>query len=397
MSQDRRGFLKGLTTTVSVVADPFGEILEAARSDGSEAAFESLISNLKAEKKYPLLFEARLMQKRHQLGLPLILIEPATGLDPETQGEYEQATISAAREVGEHFLADGDIIASWPYFRAIGENGSIARAIEAIPPDEGEDAVIEIAFYEGANPSKGFEMILARYGTCRAITSFSQFPSSDGQEESGRLLVRTLHSELLANLKGSVQRREGTAPATGSISELIAGRDWLFEGNTYYIDTSHVSSVVQLSPRLEDGRSLDLALELTDYGQRLSEMFQYPGEPPFEDLYVDHAFYLKVLLGREISEGVAHFRNKLGGSDSDPDGTAAAQALVQLLERIERYDEAIEVSVKYLKDFPAHELKCSSVPQLCQISGDYARLRQVSRDQEDLLSFTASVLYDGKS
>ena len=397
MSQDRRGFLKGLTTTVSVVADPFGEILEAARSDGSEAAFESLISNLKAEKKYPLLFEARLMQKRHQLGLPLILIEPATGLDPETQGEYEQATISAAREVGEHFLADGDIIASWPYFRAIGENGSIARAIEAIPPDEGEDAVIEIAFYEGANPSKGFEMILARYGTCRAITSFSQFPSSDGQEESGRLLVRTLHSELLANLKSSVQRREGTAPATGSISELIAGRDWLFEGNTYYIDTSHVSSVVQLSPRLEDGRSLDLALELTDYGQRLSEMFQYPGEPPFEDLYADHAFYLKVLLGREISEGVAHFRNKLGGSDSDPDGTAAAQALVQLLERIERYDEAIEVSVKYLKDFPAHELKCSSVPQLCQISGDYARLREVSRDQEDLLSFTASVLYDGKS
>ena len=224
MPRDRRGFLKGLTATAIPVRDPFGEILEAARSDGSEAAFESLILNLKAEKKYPLLFEARLMQKRHQMSLPLILTEPTAGLDPETQGEYEQATIAAAREVGEHFLADGDIIASWPYFRAIGENGSIAGAIKAIPADEAEDAVIEIAFYEGANPSKGFEMILARYGICRAITSFSQFPSADGQEESGRLLVRTLHSELLANLKSSVRRREGTAPATGSISELIAGR-----------------------------------------------------------------------------------------------------------------------------------------------------------------------------
>ncbi len=397
MANDRRGFLKGLTATVNPVRDPFGEILETARSDGSDAAFESLISNLKAEKKYPLLFEARLMQKRHQLGLPLILNDPVAGLDPETQGEYEQATIAAAREVGSHFLADGDIIASWPYFRAIGENGSIAKAIDAIPADEGEDAVIEIAFYEGANPSKGFEMVLARYGICRAITSFSQFPSADGQEKSGRLLVRTLHSELLGNLKSSVRRREGTAPSTGSISELIAGRDWLFEGNTYYIDTSHVSSVVQLSPRLEDRASLSLALELTDYGRCLSEMFQYPGEPPFEDLYTDHSHYLKALLGQEVSEGVAHFRKKLGGSDSDPDGTAAAQALVSLLERIERYDEAIEVSVEYLKDFPAHELKCSSVPQLCQISGDYDRLRKVSRDQGDLLSFTASVLYNSES
>lgn len=397
MSKDRRGFLKGLTTTVNPVVDPFGEILDAARSNGSDAVFKSLIRNLKREKKYPLLFEARLMQKRHQLGLPLILTEPATGLDPETQGEYEQATIAAAREVGEHFLADGDIIASWPYFRAIGENGSIAGAIEAIPADEAEDAVIEIAFYEGANPSKGFEMVLTRYGICRAITSFSQFPSSDGQEESGQLLVRTLHSELLANLKSSVRRREGTAPATESISELIAGRDWLFEGNTYYIDTSHVSSVVQLSPRLENRDSLNRALEFTDYGRCLSEMFQYPGEPPFEDLYTDHSFYLKAILGREVSEGVAHFRKKLGGSDSDPDGTAAAQALVRLLERIERYDEAIEISVEYLKEFPAHELKCSSVPQLCQIAGDYERLRNVSHAQGDLLSFTASVLFDSKN
>ena len=78
-------------------------------------------------------------------------------------------------------------------------------------------------------------------------------------------------------------------------------------------------------------------------------------------------------------------------------GPPLPRSLVRLLERIERYDEAIEVSVEHLKDFPAHELKCSSVPQLCQIAGDFDRLRNVSRDQGDLLSFTASVLYDSNS
>ena len=394
MAQDRRGFLQSLTASTTAPQDPFEQIVEAASSESSDVAFELLVQNLKKEKKYPLLFEARLMQKRHELGLPLILIDPSSTLKSDAQQQYERATILAAREVGEHFLSDGDVISSWPYFRAIGETKSISKAIEAIPSDKAEDAIIQIAFYEEANPYKGFEMILARYGLCRAISSFSQFPSNEGQEESGQLLLQTLHSELLENLKSSIKRQENKSPSTRSITQLIRARKWLFEGNTYYIDTSHVSSVVQLSPQLTDPHSLGLALELTDYGRCLSEMFQYPGEPPFEDLYVDHSFYLKALLGKEVETGVNHFMKKLRGSESDPDGVAAAQVLVQLLERLKRYPQAIEISRDALKDIPGHELKCSSIPQLCQLAGDYQLLRTFSQNQGDLLNFTAAILQE---
>ncbi len=372
--------------------DVFELVEEALESGGSKAAFDVVLDKLRSEKNYPLLFEARLMQKRHELGLPLIQVESAPDLPEKTQSAYQQATVDAAREVGSLFLADGHIPSAWPYFRAIGESTSVAEAIEQIEPQEGIDAIIEIAFYEGANPSKGFELILANYGICRAITTYGQYPGTEGREDCARLLVGTLHSELLGTLKRVVSDQEGSAPETDSISELIRGRDWLFEGNGYYIDSSHVASVVQLSLELEDRQILKLVLELADYGKRLSSLFQYKGDPPFQNIYEDHAVYLQALLGEDEDGAVEHFRNKVEESPPNGEESVPAQVLVGLLARLGRYPEAIKVSSEYLADVPSSELVCPSLPQLCQQAGAYKKLGILSRQQGDLLSYTAAAL-----
>lgn len=370
----------------------FALVDDALREGGTTAAFDALASQLRDAKNYPQLFELRVMQTRRDLGLPLIQIEMPGTLPDETQRKLDAGFIAAAREVGAFFLADGDIIRAWPYFRAIGETAAVAEAIEKVEAGDGVDPVIEIAFQEGANPRKGFELILAQYGICRAITCYEQFPSPKGRDEAGRLLVRTLHAELVERLKRTIASNEEQAPETANVPELIAGRDWLFGEYAYYIDTSHLMSVLRFSLELDDRESLEKALEMTAYGQCLSSQFQYRTEPPFENTYIDHAAYLRALLGKDVGAQIAHFRAKVEQSDPEQEGTVAAQVLVGLLARIGRYEEAIAISLERLKSEPANRLACPPVTALCQMAGDFEALREISCDRGDPVSYLAAAV-----
>lgn len=373
--------------------DGFEALEEALRSGGEAAAFAFLAERARCEKNYPLLFEVRLMQKRHELGLPLIQTGGLGDVPDEQRPAYEQSYIAAAREVGGLFLADGDIPRAWSYFRAIGEPAPVADAIEAVQPGENIDRVIEIAFLEGVNPRKGFELMLENYGLCRAITTFGQYPSRTGREQCLRLMVESLYRELVRSLKRTIEGAEGKAPETESVGKLIEGRDWLFEGNTYYVDTSHLASVIQYSPELEEREMLEKIVELTEYGKRLAPMFQFRGNPPFDDVYLDHGFYVRALLGEGIEEAIAHFRTKIAAQEEAGDGeTSAAQALVTLLARLERYDLAIEICRAHLRDVSPIDLACPTAAQLCQLAKDYEKLREVSLERQDLLSYAASIM-----
>jgi hypothetical protein len=371
--------------------DEFTHMDHVLRVGGPEAGFAYLAERAREEKNYPLLFEIRLMQKRRELGLPLILTEPLGDLPKSKQQPYESATIDAAREVGALFLADGEIERAWPYFRAIGEVNPVAKAIENTAPDDASDGVLQIAYFDRVAPRKGFELILEKHGICRAITCFGQYPLPEGREESAALLVRRLCADLAASLKRAIEQYAGAAPETDSIPMLIEGRDWLFEGSAYYIDTSHVASVVQLSPNLENPETLRLIHGLTEYGRRLAPMYQFPGQPPFENVYEDYAAYIKTVLGIDVDEGIEHFRRKVenAGPEKAPD---AAMILVNLLARLERYEEAVDVSLEHLAGIDPRELSCPPAVHLCQMSGDMARLQEIARQRGDLLSFAAAAL-----
>lgn len=362
--------------------------IEGAFERGAGEGFALLANTLRSRKEYPRLFEARVMEARHKLGLPLIQVEDSGSLPPEQQQAVDRAYIDAAREVGGLFLAEGDIPRAWQYFRAIGDPAPVAAAIENAEPGENIDAIIEIAFQEAVHPRKGFELILSQYGICRAITCFSQYPARQGRQDCIRLLVRTLHGELVAALSRAIEQAEGRAPETRSVPALIAGRDWLFGEYSYYVDTSHLVSVLQISIELQERETLSLALELAEYGRHLSANFQSRGEPPFEDLYTDTCIYLRGVLEHEPEGAVAHFRRKVAESE----GPAPAQVLVELLYRLRRYADAIQISLEHLREIPPSQLACPSLFQLCQAAGDYDRLRSLARDRADPVHYAAAVI-----
>jgi hypothetical protein len=377
--------------------DPFDLIEQAVASGGAASALDLLARKFLAEKQYPRLFETRLMEKRLKLGLPLIQLGAIEDLPEPARAQYESGVREAAREAGALFLADGDIARAWPYFRAIGERERIASAIESSQPGEDIEALIDIALRERVHPPKGLELVIAQHGICRAITYFEQFPELEQREECLILLVRTLHAELVANLKRAIEQRDGQAPAGNCISELISGRDWLFGEFDAYVDTSHVINVVRFAldlriQDLQDQEAIRLALELCDYGAHLSAQFKMRGEPPFEDIYADHAIYLRALLGEDLEAAIEHLRGKIVAQDDPMSAIRSAQVLVGLLVRRERYQEAMQISIEHLSGIAPSQLACPTLFQLCQLAGDSAHLKELARAQGDLLSFAAGAI-----
>jgi len=371
-----------------VEPDEFQLQEEAFRDQGAEAVFERLIRKAREEKNHRVLFGTRLMLCRHRIGLPLIETDPVTDVPEEQRPAYEAAFRDAAREAGEVCLEAGDIPSGWAYFKAIGLFFNVAATTEKVTAGENLDRIVEIAFREGVNPRKGFELILEHHGICRAITWFSSNGEYESRQACLRLLVRTLHEELSKSLRETIAATEGAAPETANVGELIAGRDWLFEGTSYYVDSTHLASILRFTPELEDVETLRMALDLAEYGQRLAPMFQFRGEPPFEEIYRDHAVYLRALLGEDVEGAIAHFRQKA----AEPGDTTPAEVLVDLLMRLRRYPDAIAASIEFFPDANYPPRGCPTVLQLCQMAGDYAQLRSVARDRQDVLGFAAGII-----
>jgi len=324
----------------------FARIQEAFQTDGAEAVFDLLTLDARETGNHRSLFDTAILRVRHRLGLPLIETGPVADLTADQRSVYEAAFREAARDAGELCLATGDIVNAWPYFKAIGERAPVAAAIERVDGGENLDRIIEIAFQEGANPRKAFELILEHRGLCSAITWFGGLPDRTSRQAGLRLLVQTIYDEIADALKHTIAQRECAEPQTGRIADLIAGRDWLFEGMSTYADATHVTAILRYAPELEDEVSLRSALELAQYGQRLDPMYHFRGDPPFEDTYRDIAVYMRALLGDDVDAAIAHFRARIGG----PQDTLGAEVLVNLLSRRKRYAEAIKVSLEYLPE-----------------------------------------------
>jgi len=380
-----------LLTDEHTAADAGFDLIEQAfRSNGPEAVFESLIQKARDEHNYRMVFSVRLMQVRHQLGLPLIDPDPVPKLTEEQRPAYDQACRDAALETGELFLASGDIANAWPYFRAVGDRSRVASAIDQVSATaENVDPVIEIAFKEGVNPRKGFELIIEHRGICSAITWFGYNRDYDSRQECLKMLVRSLYGQVAEALKESIAAFEGAVPPKTAIADLIAGRGWLFEGTSSYTDSTHLTSILRFTPELEDEEILRMAVELADYGKLLNPMFHFRGDPPFEDTYLDHGVYLRALLGENVDAAVAHFRAKIADS-ADP--TVAAEVLIDFLVRLRRVEEAIAVSLEYFPDPNNPSMNSPSVLQLCQMAGDHEKLRSVARRNGDVIGYAAGLI-----
>lgn len=378
----------------------FSWIDDLVRDGDADAAFERLVARFTQEKQYRRIFDARLMQTRRRLGLPLVSQPAIDDLPKDMQATYHDAYVRAAREVGELFLSSGDIAAAWPYFRAIGDTGPIVSALdqfdatEATTPESHDrvGAAIQIAYQEAVHPRKGFELILNHFGLCRAITMFSAYPVRDGRTASLQLLVRALHDQLVDNLKGAIETVEGARPDARSIAALVTDRPWLFEPNVQHIDSTHLVAVLRMGAELDDPETLRLAVAMAYYGTRLGPMFQHADDPPFDRVYEDRAVYLRALLGEDVDRAVRHFTDKIARFPPAEYGFGPVETLISLLVRRGRYRDAIQIFRQYLADAGPQDLSCPSLAHLYELAGDFDQLKALAAKQSDPLSFLAAVI-----
>ena len=213
-----------MAAAVEMANDAFATIEKARRSSGPAAAIDELIRTLESGGELHRLFDAILLKKKFEMGLPLSRPTSFDNVPDERQAEFEETYIAAVRRVGEAFLGQNNIPQAWIYLRTIREPQHVAQALDRIPLGEelpeNIDELIGVALYERANPVKGLELMLQSRGTCNTITAFDQAVPQISPEERIRgadLLVRHLYGELLQSVCRDIERR-GEAGFAANIS-----------------------------------------------------------------------------------------------------------------------------------------------------------------------------------
>lgn len=379
-----------MTSDTDTLTQTFDELADVAAADGPKAATARLAQHLQSTEHFHELFDLRLLQARLDLGLPAILTKGLDDLEDPLRTQMEDRYLDACREVGHLLLADGRVREAWMYLRPVGDRAGVAAALEKLTPaDDNTEQIIEVALYEGVHPRLGFELVLKSFGLCNAITTFDaqmhQRPRSE-RAQVATLLVRQIHGDLFRSLREYLEKKRGKPPQETTIAALVADRDWLFDDNEYHIDTSHLAAVVRFALAIDDPETLRLAADLTEYGRRLSAMFQYPGQEPFVDTYPAHALFFRALLGEQVDEALDYFRGRAEGLADGEQGTWPAEVYVALLSRLGRVDEAFEAAARFLSGARTSGF-APSVLELAHRSGNCDRLLEISRERGDLLGF----------
>jgi hypothetical protein len=377
-------------------SDNFGQLRQAAAQQGPVALLDTLIDQLRSSKQYHQLFEALRMRSRCRLGLPPMSRDEAESVGSPGFEAFEKALLEACREVGLLLLEDGRIREGWNYLRPVGDTVAVVRTLERLDvSDDQLEEVIEILIGEGVDPPRGLSLVLDRYGTCNAITtfesSFGRFPRSQ-QRAAVEMLVDHVHRELVASLAHHVCEREGRDPGDATLAELLDDRSWLFEGGAYHIDPSHLAATIRFSRMLDEASVLTKALHMTTYGRRLDSQYQFPDAEPFVDIYPSHALFLDALLGHKVEQAVAFFGQKAADLDVDEHGSLPTETYIDLLKRVGRSAEAVEVLIKFAERYDRAADVVGTLLELCEDAGCMDRYLDFCQRHHQLLGFATGLL-----
>jgi len=381
-------------------AAAFDDLQSALASGGADAALAQAADLLRREKKHHELFEVLKMQLRRRLGLPLLASEAADGLPEQQRAKLEDGLIEACREVGSALLKEGQIREGWMYLRPVGDRAEAAKLLAQVEAtDENYEDLIDVCLHEGVDIGRGYGLVLEHFGTCNAITQYDSAivrrPRSE-QAPAARRLLAQVHADLLASVKADITRQEGQQPKEQTLRDLLLDREWLFQDNAYHLDTTHLAATVRIARVLSEPADLRLALDLTEYGRRLSQQFQYHGDEPFAETYPANALYFQALLGQNIQEAALYFQTKAELLDPQHHGYGAIETYIDLLSRLGRHAEALAAAVKF--DVGSIQPLGNAPPlvELARKSGEYTSVLAHCRQKQDLLGFTAALVQSAK-
>jgi hypothetical protein len=379
---------------------PFENLKSELDAHGPDAVLAQVAKQLRGEKKYHELFEALKMQVRRKLRLPISTSEGADSLSEAKRNELEEGLVAACREVGTLLLKEGKVREGWMYLRPVGYRAEAAKLLADVKPsDDNTEEIIEVTLHEGVDIARGFGLVLESYGTCSSITTYdssvARRPRKE-QEPAARLLLHRLHADLLGSVKADIARQEGTQPKEKTLKELVADRDWLFQENSYHIDTTHLASTTRIARNCSDPADLRLGLDLTEYGRRLSAQFQYQGDEPFAETYPAHSLYFQALLGENVEEALAYFKNKAEMLDPQYHTLVPAETYVDLLARLGRYKEAVAAAIALSKPGVQPVGIAPSLLELAEKAGDYSAVLEYCKGRGDTLGYAAALVAGAK-
>jgi hypothetical protein len=396
----------GTTTVPAIDPATFEKVRAALGAAGPVGAAEKLVAELREAEDFQNLFYALLLKKRVELGVSPFPTGPSSDLPAETHESYEQAIREAGREVGHALLARKRFSQAWGFFRMLGEPEPMRAALEAFDPGPDDDVypVIEIAWQGAVLPKKGFDLVLDRHGVCSAITMVSSSDitgNADLRDHCVGRLVRALDAQLTERLRTDLEGRGIAVAADATIPQLLEAHPEVMADDAYHIDTSHLSSVVQMSTYLPAGPDNKLAQELCEYGRLLAPGLRGHNDAPFDDGYDDYLAYLKIVAGavrpplvsnkEDVDAGLARFRAK-AGREAAEGATYAAQVYVNLLLKVHRPAEALAAAKEFLMAEDDRNLICPGVNELAKKAGDFAALAEAAKARNDPVGFLAGLI-----
>lgn len=382
-------------------ATPFEELQQLAAESGVEKTLDFLEHIFRREQEYFKLFEVLKMRCRHRLDLPLTYSQQPDELNEAQQRQLEDGLLDACREIGTLFFKAGQFQEGWMYLQPVGDKSLSEKLVRSIEPnEENMDAMIDIAITQGAAPVYGYSLLLKQFGTCNGITTFDTQAGRfdrDTQKELARELLRHIYDELLENVNHAVnqvsmERGDAEQTPASSLAEVMRAFPELTDGGAHHIDTTHLASVMRISRVVDDPNDLRIASELAQYGSRLAEDFQYPGDPPFEDTYIDHMYFYNALRGEDVDAAIAHFERKLESSDPQQVGPVVEETLVEFLVRLGKNDEALAVATTRLLGKYESMGIAPTAFEIAKTPQSLQRLKEFYQSEGDLLGFAVSVL-----
>ena len=336
----------------------FSSFDDALEQSGTGASLEYLKDHFLQLKDYHKLFEILKMQVRKDLNLPVVFDpEKEKELSHEFNRKLEDGMMNACREVGQHLFRAGRPEEGWMYLQPVGDRAFAKQLLQEVPlNEETQAAIVEIGLGYGVDPGYGFRLMLEEHGVCDAITSIDvKIRQGEFDQKSLRevcvVLLEHFYQDITEKVLLDVAQREGQAEPTGSsLGELLDRHQWIVTETGHHVDATHLSSVVRLSRNVSLPQHLEMARDLTQYGIRLPEDFQYPGEVPFESTFADHLVWFKGLLGEsetDVLNGIEFFKTK-SQNCHELDVPIVVEMLVSFLVKANLQAEALKVALEML-------------------------------------------------
>jgi hypothetical protein len=387
------------TASGGPAADFFGQLQQAAEGSGPVEVCRQLIAHFRQQRSYPELFEALKMAARLELGLPPVAIAADEELPEMLQERLEKRLLEACQEVGQGLLSSGRLSEGWMYMRPVGNRSVAAEALRQVQAtSDNLEELLHLLVAEAIDIPRGTELSLEMRGICNTITMLEAVVARRGrpQQQAGvGVLVRFVHQQLLASVEADLQRRGWEVPQPLTLTSVLERYPDLLADGSYHLDTTHIASTVRFARVLDDLEGLRLADDLAAYGARLHSQYQYPSDPPFQDLYHASRMFFGVLLGRDIELGLGWFKQQAEQLDTAEVGTIAVETYVDLLARSERYLPALHY---LLQRMPSDQRPVGIAPsllELSQLAGDYRPMLAQATERHDLLGYAAALLQRG--